>query len=103
MSPEGVFCGAGEAGLQTSWSSRWSRKDCVKRRRVPLLFHRLTRLVAKSRTDLVEHKLSFAQEGEFIGDLLAVISRVRPTVLIGASGHPGIFTSRSALPSADPN
>ena len=49
-------------------------------------------LVVKSRTDLAEHKLPFAQEGEFIGDLLGVISRVRPTVLIGASGQPGIFT-----------
>jgi malate dehydrogenase (oxaloacetate-decarboxylating)(NADP+) len=49
-------------------------------------------LVVKSRTDLAEHKLPFAQEGEFMGDLLGVISRVRPTVLIGASGQPGIFS-----------
>ena len=42
--------------------------------------------------DLADHKLPYAQECEFVGDLLGAVSRVRPTVLIGASGQPGTFT-----------
>ena len=49
-------------------------------------------LVVKGRTDLAEHKRPYAHEHEFLGDPLAVMDRIRPTVLIGASGTPGLFT-----------
>lgn len=49
-------------------------------------------LVVKSRTDLSEQKHRFAQEHEPVTDLLATVETLRPTVLIGASGHPGSFT-----------
>ena len=90
-----VFCGAGEAGtgianLLVVAMVQEGLREAEARARCWFIDSR--GLVVMSRTDLAEHKLSFAQEGEFIGDPLAVISRVRPTVLIGASGQPGIFT-----------
>jgi len=90
-----VFCGAGEAGtgianLLVVAMVQEGLREAEARARCWFIDSR--GLVVKSRTDLAEHKLPFAQEGGFIGDLLGVISRVRPTVLIGASGQPGIFT-----------
>ncbi|MFZ0711050.1 MAG: NAD-dependent malic enzyme [Terrimicrobiaceae bacterium] len=90
-----VFCGAGEAGtgianllivamVGQGLSEAEARARCW--------FVDSRGLVVKSRTDLAEHKLPFAHEGEFLGDLPGVISRYRPTVLIGASGQPGKFT-----------
>ena len=89
-----VFCGAGEAGtgianLLVVAMVQEGLREAEARARCWFIDSR--GLVVKSRTDLAEHKLPFAQEGEFIGDLLGVISRVRPTVLIGASGQPGYF------------
>ncbi|MBT8059142.1 MAG: NAD-dependent malic enzyme, partial [Gammaproteobacteria bacterium] len=39
-----------------------------------------------------EHKLPYAREEESAAELLEVVKRVRPTVLIGASGHAHTFT-----------
>ena len=49
-------------------------------------------LVVKSRTDLNEQKLPFAQDQAPLKDPLAIIEALRPTALIGASGQPGTFT-----------
>jgi malate dehydrogenase (oxaloacetate-decarboxylating)(NADP+) len=49
-------------------------------------------LVVTSRTDLSEHKRRFAQDYPFHRDLLSVVDAVRPTAIIGAAGHPSIFT-----------
>ncbi|MBW2445869.1 MAG: NAD-dependent malic enzyme [Deltaproteobacteria bacterium] len=49
-------------------------------------------LVLESRPDLAEHKRPFAREGVACGDLESAVREIRPTVLIGASGAPGIFT-----------
>jgi malate dehydrogenase (oxaloacetate-decarboxylating)(NADP+) len=53
-------------------------------------------LVVRSRTDLEPHKLPFAREHGPMTDLLEVIESIEPTVLIGATGHPGTF-DRPAL------
>jgi len=49
-------------------------------------------LVVKSRTDLNEQKLPFAQDHAPIKYPLAIIEALRPTALIGASGQQGTFT-----------
>jgi malate dehydrogenase (oxaloacetate-decarboxylating)(NADP+) len=50
-------------------------------------------LVVKGRAaGLAEHKRPYAHDHEYVSDLLAALDRIRPTVLIGASGTPGLFT-----------
>jgi malate dehydrogenase (oxaloacetate-decarboxylating)(NADP+) len=90
-----AFLGAGEAGtgianLLVAAMVRQGMAEAEARARCWFVDSR--GLVVKSRMDLADHKLPYAQECEFIGDLLGAISRVRPTVLIGASGQPGAFT-----------
>jgi malate dehydrogenase (oxaloacetate-decarboxylating)(NADP+) len=90
-----VFLGAGEAGtgiadLLVAAMVREGMAEAEARARCWFVDSR--GLVVKSRMDLADHKLPYAQECEFVGDLLGAVSRVRPTVLIGASGQPGTFT-----------
>lgn len=49
-------------------------------------------LVVSSRTDLNEHKQSFAHEGPQIKDLEEIIQHTKPTSIIGASAQGGAFT-----------
>ena len=48
-------------------------------------------LVTTARSDLAEHKRPFAQDHPPLADLPSAIERVRPSMLIGASGQPGAF------------
>ena len=56
-------------------------------------------LVVRSRNDLSSYKLVFAQDHEPLADTVAIIESVRPSVLIGVSGKPGVF-SRAVLEAA---
>ncbi len=56
-------------------------------------------LVVRSRNDLSTHKRVFAQDHEALADSVAIIESVRPSVLIGVSGKPGVF-SRAVLEAA---
>jgi malate dehydrogenase (oxaloacetate-decarboxylating)(NADP+) len=56
-------------------------------------------LVVRSRSDLATHKLAFAQDHAFLSEPVAIVESVRPTVLIGVSGKPGVF-SRAVLEAA---
>jgi len=49
-------------------------------------------LVIAGRAGLAEHKRRFAHAHAPIGDLVAAIEAIRPTVLVGASGQAGAFT-----------
>jgi malate dehydrogenase (oxaloacetate-decarboxylating)(NADP+) len=49
-------------------------------------------LVVESRSDLSAHKRRFAHPHEPLADFLTAIERLKPTVLIGASGQPRTFT-----------
>jgi malate dehydrogenase (oxaloacetate-decarboxylating)(NADP+) len=49
-------------------------------------------LVVRSRPDLAEQKLSYAHEHVFLRDVQQVVETIRPTVLIGVSGTPRLFT-----------
>jgi len=55
-----------------------------------------TGLVVTSRHDLAEHKRAYAHAVRFTSDLPEIVQAFRPTVLIGATGKPGLFT-REAL------
>ncbi len=49
-------------------------------------------LVVKSRTNLAEHKLTYAHEHPLIGDFLSAIKALKPTAIIGVSAVGGTFT-----------
>jgi malate dehydrogenase (oxaloacetate-decarboxylating)(NADP+) len=49
-------------------------------------------LVVRSRPDLAEQKLPYAHEHVFLRDVQQVVETIRPTVLIGVSGTPRLFT-----------
>ncbi len=90
-----LFCGAGEAGigianLIVAAMVRGGSPEAAARNRCWFVDSR--GLVVRSRSDLATHKLPYAHDAEFTSDLLEVILRIRPTILIGASGKPGIFS-----------
>ena len=87
-----LFFGAGEAGtgvanLVVDALKEEGLSDAQARARVWFIDSK--GLVVKSRTDLAEHKLPYAHEHEFIADHLAAIDVLRPTAVIGFSGHGG--------------
>ena len=49
-------------------------------------------LVVKSRTDLAEHKLSYAHDHVSVGDFLGAIKTLKPTAIIGVAAVGGTFT-----------
>ncbi len=51
-----------------------------------------TGLVVKGRDRLASHKVAYAHDHEFLGDLLSAVHSLRPTALIGVSGQPKTFT-----------
>ena len=90
-----LFFGAGEAGtgvanLVVDALKEDGLSDAQARARV--WFVDSKGLVVKNRTDLAEHKRRYAHEHEFIADPLSAIDVLRPTAIIGASGHGGLFT-----------
>jgi malate dehydrogenase (oxaloacetate-decarboxylating)(NADP+) len=90
-----LFLGAGEAGtgiadLVVEAMVREGVAADEARRRCWFVDSR--GLVVKSRTDLAEHKLPYAQEHAPTADLLAAVRAIRPYALIGVSGQPQTFT-----------
>ena len=51
-----------------------------------------TGLVVKGRDRLAPHKVAYAHDHEFLGDLLSAVRSLKPTALIGVSGQPKTFT-----------
>lgn len=49
-------------------------------------------LIVKGRAGLTAHKLHYAHEHAPCAELLAAVHSIRPTMLIGVSGQPGVFT-----------
>jgi malate dehydrogenase (oxaloacetate-decarboxylating)(NADP+) len=90
-----LFFGAGEAGIgiasllvsaliESGLPENEARSRCW--------FVDSKGLVVRNRSDLSPLKLAFARNQEFLSDLVAIIESVRPSVLIGVSGKPGIFS-----------
>lgn len=102
-----LFAGAGEAalgiaGLVTAALAEQGLSESAARKRCWLVDSK--GLVVASRNDLVEHKRPYAHDHPPLGDLATIVKTLRPTVLIGASGAPGIFDARvlGALAEATP-
>jgi malate dehydrogenase (oxaloacetate-decarboxylating)(NADP+) len=90
-----LFLGAGEAGIgigelivnaleNEGLSNAEARRRCW--------FVDSKGLVVKSRESLAEHKLRFAHDHPFCGDLQAAIESLKPTILVGVSGMAKAFT-----------
>jgi len=90
-----LFLGAGEAGLGTADLTVSALVDeglSVKEARQRCWFVDSKGLVVKSRSDLTGRKLCYAHDREFLPSLLAAVEALKPTIIIGVSGKPRIFT-----------
>lgn len=90
-----LYMGAGEAGigiadLMTSAMVAEGLPEAEARRRNWLFDSR--GLVLRTRTDLAEHKLAYAHEGEPVPDFPGAVRSIKPTAILGVSGQPGKFT-----------
>ncbi|MDE2039279.1 MAG: NAD-dependent malic enzyme [Elusimicrobia bacterium] len=90
-----LFYGAGEAAIGTAnlivaamTAEGMPRNEAMRR----CWFMDSKALVESSRTDLQPHKKPYAHEHAPLKDLLGAVRALKPTALIGASGHPGQFT-----------
>jgi malate dehydrogenase (oxaloacetate-decarboxylating)(NADP+) len=92
-----LFFGAGEAGIgiakllvaamrENGLPETEARKRCW--------FVDSKGLVVNRRDDLAEYKRPFARDHDFLSDGVAIVDAVRPTVLIGVAGKPGLFSRR---------
>ena len=90
-----LFLGAGEAAIgignlvssamvKEGLSEEEARRNCW--------FADSRGLVVSSRTDLPEHKRSYAHDYLFHKDLLSAVEALKPTAIIGVSGQPNTFT-----------
>lgn len=90
-----LFLGAGEAGTGTGEMLVSAMKEenmSEAEARSRCWFMDSKGLVVKNRTDLPKHKVAFAHDHEFIGELLTAVQRLKPTAIIGASGQGRAFT-----------
>ena len=97
-----LFFGAGEAGIGIAnllVSALTEAGLPQNEARARCWFVDSKGLVVRSRNDLSSHKLVFAQDHEPLADAVAIIESVRPSVLIGVSGKPAVF-SRAVLEAA---
>jgi malate dehydrogenase (oxaloacetate-decarboxylating)(NADP+) len=92
-----LFMGAGEAGIgigslwahalvEGGMTEAEAKKHCW--------YFDSKGLVVKSRTDLHEHKLEFAHDHPFITDFQKAIEDLKPQIIVGVSGKPGMFNQK---------
>ncbi|MCB0008853.1 MAG: NAD-dependent malic enzyme, partial [Anaerolineales bacterium] len=89
-----LFLGAGEAGtgiadLVVSALGDEGVSPATARRQCWFVDSR--GLVVASRDDLAAYKLPYAHEHPFLPDFLTAVRTLKPTIIIGASGQPGLF------------
>jgi malate dehydrogenase (oxaloacetate-decarboxylating)(NADP+) len=90
-----LFFGAGEAGTgigELVASALTEQGLTLEEARKHCWYVDSQGLVVKARAKLAAHKQPFAHEHDPVTDPLEIVRRVRPTALIGVSGHPGTFT-----------
>ncbi len=94
-----LFLGAGEAAtgiadlIVSAMIAQGLTREQAQQR---CWLHDSRGLVVRSRTDLAEHKVTYAHEHPPVGDFLSSITTLKPTVIIGVSAVGGSFT-REAL------
>jgi malate dehydrogenase (oxaloacetate-decarboxylating)(NADP+) len=94
-----LFFGAGEAGIGIAnlfVSALMEAGLPQNEARARCWFVDSKGLVVRSRTDVSSHKRVFAQDHEPLTNPVSIVESVRPSVLIGVSGKPGVF-SRAVL------
>jgi malate dehydrogenase (oxaloacetate-decarboxylating)(NADP+) len=92
-----VFCGAGSAAVGIADMICAGIADehsltAEQARRLVWMVDSKGLVTTTRGGSLAEHKLSYARHEEPADTLLEIVQRVRPTVLIGASGHAHTFT-----------
>ncbi len=90
-----LFLGAGEAGMGTGDLIVAALVDeglSEEEARLRCWFVDSKGLVVKNRTDLTGAKILYAHDHEFLSDFLAAVEALKPTVIVGVSGKPGLFT-----------
>jgi malate dehydrogenase (oxaloacetate-decarboxylating)(NADP+) len=101
-----LFLGAGEAatGIADLVVAAMSAQGCpeTEARRRNWLFDSRG-LVVKGRSDLAEHKRSYAHEHPPIPDFLTAVRLLRPTAIIGVAAAGGTFTAEVLQVMADLN
>lgn len=89
-----MFLGAGSAatGIADLISYALQQEGLSEKEALQhLWFVDIEGLVVKSRNDLLAHNLPYAHEHE-AADFVAAIKKIKPHILIGATGFPGTFT-----------
>jgi malate dehydrogenase (oxaloacetate-decarboxylating)(NADP+) len=90
-----LFLGAGEAGIgiaaliSSALTHEGVSPEQARRR---CWFVDSKGLVVRDREGLAEHKRRYAHEHPFCPDLLSALESLQPTMLIGVSGRPQMFT-----------
>jgi len=90
-----LFFGAGEAGIGIAdlVVAALTNEGCNESEaRAQCWFLDSRGLIVKSRSDLASHKVAFAHDHPAVANPLAAIEALRPTGLIGVSGHAGTFS-----------
>ena len=90
-----LFLGAGEAaaGIASLMVSAMTAQGLSEQdARVRCWLFDSRGLVVKSRTDLAEHKLAYAQDHPPVGDFLSAIKAFKPTAIIGVSAVSDSFS-----------
>jgi malate dehydrogenase (oxaloacetate-decarboxylating)(NADP+) len=90
-----LFFGSGEAGIgigQLVVAALVDEGSGESEARGRCWFLDTKGLVVRSRSDLASHKVAFAHDHPPIANPLAAIETLRPTALIGVSGHAGTFS-----------
>ncbi len=89
-----MFLGAGSAAtgiadltVEAFVAAGLSREESTRR----LSFVDVQGLVVAARTDLLEHNLPYARDGDAVG-FIEAMRNIRPHILIGATGAPSTFT-----------
>lgn len=90
-----LFLGAGEAGIgigRSIVSAMVAEGLSEAEARNRCWFVDSRGLVVKGRSELAEHKHPYAHDHEFLPDFLSAVESLEPTVIIGVSGKPSMFT-----------
>lgn len=101
-----LFVGAGSAGIGVGNLISYAlEKDGVEisDARKQCWYFDDKGLLVKDRTDLYKDQLLFGHDYPFIKDLIDVIEKIKPTILIGLSGVGGLFTKMVLKKMSDLN
>lgn len=92
-----LFMGAGAAafGIADMLLKKFIRDGLTKEEALKQIWmFDINGLLVKSRTDLAEHQLQFAQDSEPSDDFAATILKIKPTAIVGVSTVGGAFNQQ---------